>query len=64
MADYEIRLYKTDGSLSIILVIVAIGALDARAQAFAMMKDGIVSAEIWTGLTLVEVIHLDGTLPN
>jgi hypothetical protein len=41
MADYEIRLYKADGSLSIILVIVAIGALDARAQAFAMMKEAL-----------------------
>jgi hypothetical protein len=64
MADYEIRLFKADGSLSIILVLVAIGAFDARAQALVMLKEGMARAEIWTGITFVETVYIDDIIPN
>jgi hypothetical protein len=64
MADYEIWLFKADGSLSMILVVVAINALDAGAQALLMLKDGMVRPEIWTGLTFVETVYIDGIIPN
>jgi hypothetical protein len=46
MSEYEIRLFKRDGSLSIIMVVMANGPSDARDQAWAMLTDDIVKAEI------------------
>jgi hypothetical protein len=56
MSDYEIRLFKRDGSLSIIMAVVANGPSDARNQAWATLTDDIVKAEIWSGLDYFETI--------
>jgi len=56
MSDYEIRLFKADGTLSIVMIVVAINSENAAQQAFPMLEDGIVKAEIWSGLDLVEVV--------
>ena len=58
--DCEIRLYKTGGRLSIIMSIVAIDLADARSQAIEMLKADILEAEIWTDLTLVDTVGLEG----
>jgi len=55
-SDYEIRLFKADGTLSIMMVVIAIDSADAASQAIPMLKDDIVKAEFWSGLDLVEVI--------
>ena len=59
--DCEIRLYKTGGRLSIIMSIVAIDLADARSQAIEMLKADILEAEIWTDLTLVDTVGLEGS---
>lgn len=61
MMDCEIRLYKTGGRLSIIMSIVAIDLADARSQAIEMLKADILEAEIWTDLTLVDTVGLEGS---
>jgi hypothetical protein len=58
MTDYEIRLFKADGTLSLVMMIVANGKADARFQAGAMLKGGVVKAEIWSGLDFNEVVVL------
>jgi hypothetical protein len=54
--DYEIRLSRADGALSIVMLTSAISDADAKAQAYGMLKDGLASAEIWQGLTLTDTI--------
>ncbi len=54
--DYEIRLSRADGSLSIVMLTSAISDADAKAQALGMLKSGLASAEIWHDLTLTATI--------
>jgi hypothetical protein len=58
MTDYEIRLLKADGTLSIIMAITALGDVDAKVQAIAMLKDGITRAELWRGTDMIGIITL------
>jgi len=64
MIDYQIRLYKIGGALSVIIPVVAIDLADARLQAFAMFKEGMVEAEIWTNLNLLDTVAFPDTPPN
>lgn len=57
MQDYEVRLYRADGALSVIMKISANGRLDAQAQASAMLKGDIVRAEIWREHQHVETME-------
>jgi hypothetical protein len=56
MSDYAIRLFKRDGSLSIIMAVVANGSSEASDQAWAMLTDGVAKAEIWSGDDHIETI--------
>jgi hypothetical protein len=48
MPDYEVRLYRADDTLSIVMKTFANGALDAQAAASAMLKGNILRAEVWS----------------
>jgi hypothetical protein len=57
MEDYELRLFKADGALSVVMVTAAEGEHDAELQAVAMLKDDVVRAEIWSeGLLVLRAI--------
>ena len=56
--DYEVRLFKVDGALSVVMKIAAIGDAQAKMQIRSMLKDGITRAEIWRGLELVGIVAL------
>jgi hypothetical protein len=47
MADYEVRLYRAGGALSIISPIVANSVSEAEMAARALLKGNIERAEIW-----------------
>ncbi len=57
--DFEVRLYKADGKLSIVMAIVGMGPQDAKSQAARMLKDEITYAIIWQGLTEIATVHRD-----
>ena len=56
MSDYQIRLHKLDGALSIIMMVSAIGDTDAKNQALLMLKNGLSNAYIWREKKLVASI--------
>lgn len=55
--DYEIRLHRADGTLSIVMLVSAVGDLDAKAQARDMLKDGLANAHIWRDGQLVDSLY-------
>ena len=57
--DYEIRLHKVDGTLSITKAIVAIGTADAAARAAKMLKGDLAYAIVWEGLEEIATVHRD-----
>jgi len=57
MKAYDIRLYRADATLSIIMKTFANEPLDAQAQASAMLKGEIVRAEIWCDHQHVETLQ-------
>ena len=56
---FEIRLYKVDASLSVVMKINALSADDARAQAVKMLKADLVYAIVWQGLNQIGTVHRD-----
>lgn len=58
MSTYEVRLFKSDGTLSIIMEISAIGDVDAKMQAIDMLDEGITRAEIWRDLEMVGTVTI------
>jgi hypothetical protein len=56
-SSFEIRLHKTDNTLSIVMTVNAHGPYDAKLQAEKMLKDDIAYAVIWHGLTEVDTVH-------
>jgi len=48
MEYYEVRLFKADGAVSIVMVTTAASERDAELQAVAMLKGEIVRVEIWS----------------
>jgi hypothetical protein len=59
MSEYEIRLYRSDWTLAIVMKVAAIGMADAKAQARQMLSGEIASAEIWSGREVVTSIDLE-----
>jgi hypothetical protein len=55
--EYEIRLHHADGSLSVVMMVTAIGDADAKAQATKMLEDGLANAHIWRDGRLVDSIY-------
>jgi signal transduction histidine kinase len=53
MSDYEIRLHRTGGALSIVMKVMAVGDDDAKRQALTMLHGGISNAHIWRDDSLV-----------
>jgi hypothetical protein len=58
MLNYEIHLFKADGTLSILMSTVATGDVDAKLRAVGMLKGGITSAEVWRGLDMIGAVKL------
>lgn len=46
-SEYEIRLHRADGTLSIVLMTLALGPEQAKTQASALLRNGMVSAHVW-----------------
>lgn len=57
--EYEIQLFKSDGSLSIIMTVAALGPHDAKIRASKMLHAGIDYAIIWQGFVEVGTVHRD-----
>ena len=57
VSEFEIRLHKSDGTLSMIMTVVAFGAPGAKLQAVRLLKDDIAYAIIWQGLSEVATVH-------
>lgn len=60
MQDYEIRLHRADGALSIVMMTAAASDVDAREQAGSFLKEDIVDARIWCGSKLIALMHASG----
>ncbi len=56
-SDYEIRLHRADGTLSIVMLVSAVGDLDARSQAADMLKGEMSNAHIWRDGKLVDSVY-------
>ena len=56
-SDYEIRLHRSDGTLSIVMLISAANDQDARGQAAAMVRSEIANAHIWRDGQLVDSVY-------
>jgi hypothetical protein len=57
MSNYEIRLHRPDGSLSIVMKVAAVGDTDAKNQALIMLHNGISNAHIWRDDNLVGSVY-------
>jgi hypothetical protein len=57
VTDFEIRLHKADGTVSIIMRIVALGVHGAKIEAAKMLKDDLAYAVIRQGLVEVATVH-------
>ena len=57
MPDYEIRLYRADGTLSIIMKTFAGGPIEIQATASAMLKGDVVRAEVWNDHRYIEALE-------
>ncbi len=57
MSNYEIRLHRLDGTLSIVMKVTAVGDADARNQARTMLTADIPSAQIWRDDSLIGSVH-------
>jgi hypothetical protein len=57
VSEFEVRLHKADGTLSIIMTINAFGPDDAKLWAVRMLKDDLAYAIIWHGLVEVATVH-------
>jgi len=55
--DYEVRLHRADGHLSIVMVILATSDRDAKNQAQSMLRDSIVNAHVWRDGRLVDSLY-------
>lgn len=53
--DFQIRLFRADGRLSVVLNIEAVGERDARLQALHLVQGDIVRAEIFTDKGLLNI---------
>jgi hypothetical protein len=53
--DFQIRLFRADGRLSVVLNIEAVGERDARLQALHLVQGDIVRAEIFTNKGLLNI---------
>jgi len=57
MQNYEVRLYRADGTLSIVMKTAANGVPEAQAAATAMLKGDIVRAEVWSDEQRVKTLE-------
>ena len=57
--DFEISLHKADGTVSIVMNIIALGTPDAKLQASLLLNDEIAYAVIWQGVVEVATVHRD-----
>lgn len=55
--DYEIRLHRADGKLSLIAMVVAANAEDAEHQASDLLKGYLTNAYIWRDGVFVQTLY-------
>lgn len=57
MSDYEVRLHRPDGALSIVMKVKAVGETDAERQALTMLCGEITNARIWCDGNLIASLY-------
>lgn len=55
--EYEIRLHRPDGALSIVLMTLATGDDQAKSQAHALLRNRMARAHVWRDGELVDSLH-------
>ena len=55
--DYEIRLHRPDGKLSLVAVVSAVSEIDARRQAESFLTERLTNAFIWRDGQLVDALY-------
>jgi hypothetical protein len=58
--DYEVRVQRPDGRLSIIMFMQAASDGEAKFQAFRMMRSGLNKASLWRDGMLVDSLYRIG----
>ena len=64
MQDYEIRLYRADGTLSIVMITAAASDADAKEKAGSLLREDMMDAEIWRGSKLTASVHANGRISS
>jgi hypothetical protein len=64
MPEYEVRLYRADDTLSIVMKSFANGPLEIQAAAAAMLKGNIVRAEVWCDHQHIETLKTTETITS
>ena len=55
--EYEIRLHRADGTLSIVLMTLALTHEQAKTQACALLRNGMANAHVWRDGELVDSLR-------
>ena len=58
LSEYQIRAFRDDGELSLIMLTPANSDDDARVQAFALLTRLIPTAEVWHDKLLIDTLRL------
>lgn len=64
MQDYEIRLYRADGTLSIVMITAAASDADAKEQAGSLLREDVMDAQIWCGSKLTASVRANGRITS
>jgi hypothetical protein len=64
MQDYEIRLYRADGTLSIVIITTAASDADAKEQAGSLLREDMMDAQIWCGSKLTVSVRANGRISS
>lgn len=61
ISEYQLRAFRGDGELSLVMVTPALNNDDARAQACALITGHVPTVEIWLSDSLVDTLRIRGT---
>jgi hypothetical protein len=62
ISEYQIRAFRDDGELSLVMLTPALSDDDAREQASALITGQVPTVEIWHGASLVDTLHIRASL--
>lgn len=58
ISAYQIRAFRDDGDLSLVMLMPALGDDDAKSQALLLVAGRTPTVEIWQNGSLVDTLHL------